>query len=70
LWYRQTCVGRILLRYRGVYLSLYMRPRVDIDDDTRCRVREYATEKGFTIPRAYAELLHIGLKQADVEVEA
>ena len=46
-----------------------MRPRVDIDDDTRNRVHQYAREKGFTPERAYAELLHVGLKEADVEVE-
>jgi hypothetical protein len=43
---------------------------VDIDDDTRKRVRQYANAKGFTAERAYAELIHIGLKDADVEVEA
>jgi len=46
-----------------------MRPRVDMDDDTRRRVKQYAANKGFTTERAYAELLHIGLKEADVEVE-
>jgi len=46
-----------------------MRPEVDIDDDTDERVEQYARKKGFRKRRAYAELLHIGLKEADVEVE-
>jgi len=56
--------------YCGVYVVVYMRPKVDIDDDTRRRVDQYAKAKGFTQSRAYAELLHIGLKKADVEIEA
>jgi len=47
-----------------------MRPKVDIDDDTRDRVHQYAREKGFTPERAYAELLHVGLKEADIEIDA
>jgi len=53
-----------------VYVYVSMRPEVAIDDDTRRRVREYANAQGFTTPRAYAELLQIGLEQSNVEVEA
>jgi len=52
-----------------VYQYMSMRPRIDIDDDTRDRVRQYANAKGFNTERAYAELLHIGLKDADVEID-
>ena len=54
----------------SVYAYLDMRPEVDIDDDTRTRVREYARKKGFTTARAYAELIHNGLEDADVESDA
>jgi len=58
-----------VLWYRMVYQYMSMRPRIDIDDDTRDRVRQYANAKGFNTERAYAELLHIGLKDADVEID-
>jgi len=55
-------VSSVVLWYRNVYPKTRMRPRVNIGDETRERVEEYAREHGFTVPRAYAELLNIGLE--------
>ena len=38
-----------------------MRIEVDIDTETRDRVREYADRNNVRLPRAYAELIEQGL---------
>ena len=38
-----------------------MRVEVDIDAETRDRVREYADRNNVRLPRAYAELIEQGL---------
>jgi len=44
-----------------------MRPRVDIDSETRKRIKNYAQVHGVTTRRAYAELLRMGLDVSEIE---
>lgn len=38
-----------------------MRPRIDIDDETRAEVVRFADDEGYTLPKAYAVLIQDGL---------
>lgn len=42
-----------------------MRPRIDISDETRAQVVQFASEKGYTLPKAYAVLIERGLDTYD-----
>lgn len=42
-----------------------MRPRIDIDDDTRAQVVQFASEMGYTLPKAYGVLIERGLQTHD-----
>lgn len=38
-----------------------MRPQLNIDDETRDAVKEYAVQNGYTMPEAYGRLIRHGL---------
>lgn len=42
-----------------------MRPVIDMDQDLRTEVRQYAQTNGLTTSRAYAELIKTGLNATD-----
>lgn len=50
--------------YSLMYGRCYnMRVKIDMSEDLRERVREWANRNGYQMKRAYAELIKIGLKE-------
>jgi len=44
-----------------------MRVNIDIDEDIREKVRNFAEENGLRMPKAYAELMEKGLEVSETE---
>lgn len=50
-----------------LYQNTMPRPRIDIDEKTEKRVKDYAEREGLRKPRAFAELIERGLDAEEVE---